>query len=747
MSLSKYFLPAHLGQHAVRTLLGVCVIVLTLLHVSGLWSLGFLNRLENFSYDLRLNMLMPRGVDTRIVIVDIDEKSLNEQGRWPWGRDKLAAMVTTLFDHYHVDALGFDVVFAERDESSGLKKLQQIQQTYLSSNLALAQAIEKVKPQLDYDRIFADSLNDRKVVLGYYFVHGQEAQTQRVGQLPSPVLSKAELGSKPITAGVAQGYGANLPMLQQQAFSAGHFNPQPDKDGITRRVAVLTQYQNDYYEALFVAVARAHLGQAALQPRFARIGVSRRYSGLESFTLADKVIPVDEQLSALIPYRGAQGSFLYVSASDVLNQKVSPEMLRDKIVLVGTTAPGLMDLRATPVQSAYPGVEVHANLIAGILDNSIKARPAYMLGGEFVIVLLAGFLLLVLLHQLNPVQATMAVFLLLAGLLGLSVILWHFANLVLPLAASMVMIGLLYLLNMSYGFFVESRGKRQLARVFGQYVPPEIVREMAGEAESVNMVGESREMTVMFCDIRGFTTISEQMEPAQLGKMMGEFLTPLTQIIHQNRGTIDKYIGDAIMAFWGAPLADSQHARHALQAAMEMHAALQHISDGFAMKGWPALEMGFGLSTGTMVVGNMGSNFRVAYTVMGDAVNLGARLEGLTKLYGVNIVVSESLKQQVPEFAYRYLDTVRVKGKGKPVAIYEPLDETRAGQLRDELALFNEVIRHYRNRNWDLAEVQLLNLQKMSPHPLYAMYLQRIAGYRLNPPDAAWDGVFNLEFK
>lgn len=745
MSFSKSFLLAHHGQHAVRTLLGVCVIVLTLLHVSGLWSLGFLNRLENFSYDLRLNMLMPRGVDTRIVIVDIDEKSLNEQGRWPWGRDKLAGMVTTLFDHYHVDTLGFDVVFAERDESSGLKKLQQIQQGYLNDNTVLAQAIEKLKPQLDYDQIFADSLTGRKVVLGYYFAQGQDARP--VGQLPPPVLTQTDFGSKTVLAESAQGYGANLHGLQQQALTAGHFNPQPDDDGITRRVAVLTRYQDGYYDALSVAVARMYLGQTALQPKFAKIGVSRRYSGLESFGLAGKVIPVDGQLSALIPYRGGQGSFSYVSATDVLSHKVSPELLRGKIVLVGTTAPGLMDLRATPIQSAYPGVEVHANLIAGILDNSIKARPAYMMGGEFVIVLLAGILLLVLLHQLNPIQATMTVSGMLAGLLGLGVLLWKFANLVLPLAASMVMIGLLYLLNMSYGFFVESRGKRQLARVFGQYVPPEIVREMAGEAESVNMVGENREMTVLFCDIRGFTTISEQMEPAQLGKMMGEFLTPLTQIIHQNRGTIDKYIGDAIMAFWGAPLADPQHARHALQAAMEMHAALRHISDGFAMKGWPALEMGFGLNTGAMVVGNMGSSFRVAYTVMGDAVNLGARLEGLTKMYGVDIVVSESLKQQVPEFAYRYLDTVRVKGKGKPVAIYEPLDEIKAGQLHDELTLFNEVMRHYRNRNWDLAEVQLLNLQKMSPHPLYAMYLQRITRYRLNPPDSEWDGVFNLEFK
>ncbi len=717
----------------------------TLLHVSGVLPLGFVNKLENFSYDLRLNLFAPRGIDTRIVIVDIDEKSLNEQGRWPWGRNKLAAMVDTLFDHYHIDTLGFDVVFAERDESSGLKNLQQIQQTYLHDDAALASAIEKVKPQLDYDQIFADSLKGRKVVLGYYFDQGKDAS--HIGQLPHPVLQATDLQNKHVHAETARGYGANLPVLQQQALTAGHFNPQPDKDGITRRVAVLTEYQGGYYDALAVAVAKTHLNQAKLQPQFARIGVSRRYSGLESFGLAGKKIPVDEHVTALIPYRGGQGSFTYFSASDVLNQKASAAALQGKIVLMGTTAPGLMDLRATPVQSVYPGVEVHANLIAGILDNNIKVRPAYMMGGELIMVLLAGFLLLTLLYRLNPVQATVTTLLLLAGISGLSLLLWKFANLVLPLAASMVMIGLLYILNMSYGFFVESQGKRQLARVFGQYVPQELVAEMAENPESVNLAGESREMTVLFCDIRGFTTISEQMDPAQLSQMMSECLTPLTQIIHQNRGTIDKYIGDAIMAFWGAPLPDPQHARHALQAAMQMDTALKHISEGFVIKGWPSVEMGFGLNTGNMVVGNMGSRFRMAYTVMGDAVNLGARLEGLTKLYDVNILVSESFKNQVPDFAYRYLDTVRVKGKDTPVAIYEPLGETISTHQQDELALFREAIRHYRNQNWDLAEMQLLNLQKMAPNPLYALYMQRIANYRNDPPGANWDGVFNLDSK
>ncbi|HQN65881.1 MAG TPA: adenylate/guanylate cyclase domain-containing protein [Methylophilus sp.] len=745
MPFLSYPLIANVKQHAVRTLLSLLVIAAALLHVSGVSPIGFLNKLENFSYDLRLNLLMSRGIDPRVVIVDIDEKSLSEQGRWPWGRNRLAAMVDTLFDYYHIDTLGFDVVFAEKDESSGLKNLLQIQRTYLQDDAALARAIEKIKPQLDYDQVFADSLKGRKVVLGYYFLHNQGAS--KIGQLPQPVLSSAEISNKDSQAETALGFGANLASLQEHALAAGHFNPQPEKDGITRKVALLTPYQGGYYDALSVAVAKAYFNQTKLRPKYARIGVSRRYSGLESIVLADKEMPVDDRLSALVPYRGGQGSFPYVSASDVLNQKVPADTLQGKIVLVGTTAPGLMDLRATPVQSAYPGVEIHANLIAGILDSNIKARPGYMLGAEFIMVLLAGFLLIVLLNRVNPARATLVTLVLLAVIVGSSFVLWQFANLVLPLATSLVLIGLLYILNMSYGFFVESRGKRQLARVFGHYVPPELVEEMAGNPESINLAGESRDMTVLFCDIRGFTTIAEQMDPAQLSLMMSEFLTPLTQIIHQNRGTIDKYMGDAIMAFWGAPLKDPQHARNALQTALQMQAAVKHISDGFVIKGWPPIEMGFGLNSGNMVVGNMGSRFRMAYTVMGDAVNLASRLEGLTKLYDVNIIVSEAMKDQVPEFAYRYLDTVRVKGKDKAVAIFEPLDEGIAGQLQDELVLFREAIRHYRNQDWDLAEMQLLNLQKISPARLYALYIQRIAGFRKNPPDDLWDGVFNLESK
>jgi adenylate cyclase len=503
----------------------------------------------------------------------------------------------------------------------------------------------------------------------------------------------------------ATGYGANLPVIQQSARYAGHFNPEPDADGITRKIAVLIKYGDHYYESLAVAVARAYLQSPVIEAKFATVGADEDYAGLESFNIAGKRIPVDDDVAALVPYRGAQGSFKYISATDVLNNKVKLEALNDKIVLIGTTAPGLLDLRATPVQGSYPGVEVHANLISSILDNNIKARPAYTQGAEFVLLLLVGLLLALFLPVLNPLKATLLTIVVFATVVAINFASWQYANLVLPIASILLMIALIYLLNMSYGFFVESRGKRQLTGLFGQYVPPELVKEMAQNPEVINLKGESREMTVLFSDIRGFTQISEDLNPKQLTQLMNEFLTPMTQIIHSNRGTIDKYMGDAIMAFWGAPLRDKNHAQHALNAALQMNAAIKEISAKFSAKGWPAIRMGFGLNTGSMVVGNMGSSFRMAYTVMGDSVNLGSRLEALTKYYGVDIIVSEFVKAQTPDMLYRELDIVRVKGKDKSVTIFEPLGslEHVTKETVAELSLYREALQHYRNQDWNLA--------------------------------------------
>lgn len=737
-----------LRRHLVRILLSTFIVVLFLLNTAGKIELGFVQPLENIAYDLRLRATMPNTVDKRIVIVDIDERSLKAQGHWPWSRNKLAHLVDALFDQYHIDVLGFDMVFAERDESSGLASLEAIGKTTLNGDRGFQSALDSMRTKLDYDRSFAESLKGRKIALGYVFKYGRD-ETATSGQLPAPTIQAAPEG---IAAIPAAGYTANLPELQKAAAAGGYFSAAlVDEDGIFRRVGLLENYQGKLYESLALAVTRLKLGVAQVNVgQVGGPGVGDDYSGYEWLTVGDKSVPIDEDVAVLIPYRGMQRSFPYVSATDVLDGKVAPETLRNAIVLLGTTAPGLMDLRSTPVGKVYPGVEVHANLIAGMLDQSIKQRPAYTLGIEFLSLLLVGLLLTLLLPALSPMWAALVSSAVLLANLAINLYAWEQANLVLPIASLLLMIVLIFVLNMSYGFFIESRGKRQLAGRFGQYVPPELVEEMAKDPGAFTLEGESREMSVLFSDVRGFTTISEGLDPKQLTHLMNEYLTPMTHVIHHYRGTIDKYMGDAIMAFWGAPLRDEAHARHALLAALDMLENLKEVQAQFAGKGWPAINIGVGINTGMMTVGNMGSEFRMAYTVMGDAVNLGSRLEGLTKEYGVQIIVSEFTRQGIPDFLFRELDCVRVKGKDKPVSIYEPICQVgkeTAAQV-DELALYCEALTLYREQHWDSAAAKFDELHKLYPERyLYEMYIKRIAYFRENPPGNGWDGAFTFKTK
>lgn len=742
-----------ISQHTVRFVLSAAILVLLLLNATGHVHLSAIQKLELFTYDTRLNLLLPEGRDARIVIIDIDEKSLQAEGRWPWGRNKLANLVNTLFDDYQIKVLGFDMVFAEKDESSGLQHLNAIKTQYLATDptlgQALHQAVEALKPTLDFDRLFANSLKNRNVVLGYVFSH--DAAAIGTGALPPASFDASHFKAKPIQWVTESSYSANLADFQANSQAGGYFNINPDADGIMRRVPMLVQHDRKIYQSLSLAMAGAALGAKNIEAGFAKgLGVGKRYAGLEWLKLGQHRIPVDKEVSALIPYRGPQGSFQYLSATDVLTHRVAPELLKNKIVLVGTTAAGLLDLRATPVQNVYAGVEIHANMIAGILDNNIKEYPAYVVGAEALMLLLTGLLLIIGLPLLNPLKATMLTLAMTALATLLNLLAWQQANLVLPLASILLLIAAIYFINMTYGFFVESRGKRQLANLFGQYVPPELVDEMAEHPDAISLEGENREMTVLFSDVRGFTHISEGLDPKALGQLMNDLLTPMTQVIHQHRGTIDKYMGDAVMAFWGAPLPDPHHAKHALQAAIGMIHALEKLQEDFANKGLPPINIGVGINTGLMVVGNMGSAFRMAYTVMGDAVNLGSRLESLTKIYHVPIIVSEFTVRQVPEFAFRPLDWVRVKGREKPVMIYEPiceilqLDKAKNSHLK----LYDEALKLYRNRNWDLAEMQFIHLQQLEPsRALYALYIARIAHFRQYPPANDWDGVFNIETK
>ena len=737
-------------RYFVRMALGLCLGLFFLGHAWQLYRVPLLGVLDAFVYDARLQLTAPGGRDERIVIVDLDEVSLAEIGRWPWGRDRLATLVERLFDDYHIRLLAFDVVFAEPDTSSGLPVLERLAGGELRGEGRFREALERLRPALDHDRRFAEALRERPVVLGYYL--NNFATEQRSGALPPPVLRGEDGAGQSLYATRWTGYGGNLPEFMRSAGSGGHFTPLQDPDGIVRRVPLLVELDGAYYEALSLAVVRRLFDGPPLLPIFAE-GAAQDGLGPEWLALRtaqrDLRIPVDGQLAALIPYRGMQGSFAYLRAADVLLGRVPAEQLRDRIVIVGTTAPGLMDLRSTPVGEAYPGVEIHANLIAGMLDGEIKAKPAYTLALDGLQVTLCVLLLASVLPLLGPWWSTLLGALVCGGLGAANLALWH-AGLAVPVAAAFCASALLYLFNMSWGYFIESRSKRQFADLFGQYVPPELVDEMARDPERYTMAGRNLELTVLFADVRGFTSISEGLEPHELTCLMNAYLGAMTEVIRRHRGTLDKYIGDAIMAFWGAPVADAEHAQHAVQAALEMQRALRALDAKFAARGWPALQIGVGINTGTMTVGDMGSSVRKAYTVMGDAVNLASRIEGLTKQYGVGVAVGEETRGRIAACPFRELDRVRVKGKALPVALFEPLGvQDGINDARHaELDLWQQALGYYRAQLWDEAEARLVLLQKAQPESrLYRLYAERVTHFRQNPPGEGWDGVTTFATK
>ncbi len=728
-------------------------------HAATFYKIGFITRLENIIYDYRLRLTMPGTVDDRVVILDIDERSLDPRalGRWPWSRDKIVGLLQKLFDKYGVVLIGFDVVFAEPDESSGLPVLEKLAKTRLKDVGPFQSALKELRPGLDYDAIFANFLRGRPVVLGYYFNSNDDALES--GALPEPVLPPGTFGNRKIRFAIWKGYGANLPEFQSGAANAGHFNLLVDDDGVSRRVPMLMEYKGGYYEAFSLAIVRLYLGmqdaarnnKTALTLPKVLTGsapepfIKGSYTGLEWLEVGKLRIPVDDEVAALVPYRGPRGSFPYFSLADVWFAKVPVESLKGRIALIGTSAPSLVDLRSAPVDSVYPGVEIHANLVAGMLDGKLKHKPAYMLGAEVLLIALGGVVLTLLIPMLAPLWASAATVTGMALVTLLDVGVWSYAGLVLPLAASVLMTVTLYTVNMAYGYFVETRSKRQFTELFGQYVPPELVGIMAEDPEQYTMAPKSTDLTILFSDVRGFTSISEALSPEHLREYINEYLTDMSNIIRgKYRGTLDKYIGDAIMAFWNAPVEDKDHPRNGVLAALEMLRECGALNEKFTARGWPTLKIGIGVNSGNVRVGDMGSKERRAYTAMGDAVNVASRLEGRTKYYGVGILVGEATRTLVKDVVFKEIDKIKVKGKDEAITIYEPLglEAEVEKKVLDELKLWHQTIRLYRSRQWDRVEVNLLNLHRMNPGcALYELYAKEAAGKRRNPPPAEWDGV------
>ena len=644
-----------LAKHGARIAVSLLPMLFALGHATGLLRISAVQSLENIVYDTKLRLTMPKTLDSRIIIVDIDEKSLAEVGRWPWHRQKLAALTQELLQNQRVSAIGFDLVFAEGDDMR------------------------------EADTQFAQSFLQKNVVLGYYFTSDREARTS--GVLPKPVIQQINLSGRKIRATVWDGFGSNIATLAEAAPLAGFFNAIADDDGVVRSTPLLASFKGDYYESMALAVYRAATGYPSVGPG----SLPNSVDSLGGILIMDSIkltktdisdptktqmqtIKVDDRAAVLVPYRGlggAQGgSFQYISAADILAKRLASEQLRGKIILVGTSAPGLQDLRITPVGQTYPGVETHANVISSMLDGKSIYKPDYAIGVEVALLILVGLALALVLPALTATSALGFSVSMLLVPTALNLFLFSEYGMVFPLATLLLLSFMAYMLNMSYGYFVESRAKRELTQLFGSYVPPQLVDEMVRDPSNHTMKAINKDLTVMFCDLRGFTQLAENMEPIQLQHLLNEVFSRITQVIVGHRGTIDKYMGDCVMAFWGAPVSMPNHAELAVLAALDITQVLVQINAERRTKSLIEVKLGIGINSGMMCVGDMGSFMRRSYTVVGDAVNIASRIEGLTKHYAVDLLAGNSTKLCTPVFDWLLVDTVRLAGKTESLALF-----------------------------------------------------------------------------
>lgn len=696
-------------------------------------------RLDWIIYDMRLfyNLEDNPAPSQDIVLIDMDEKSLSEQGRWPWSRLVMADLVNKLGEA-GVVVTAIDVSFPEPENNPATQVIRYAREQNLDS-AEIISVLEQAEVDLDADSALAEAVGGYDVIPGYIFINDGESK----GAIPPPVATDNEIQARAWGIRSASGYIANIPEVTEAAAGSGFYSVLEDDDGTLRRYNMLFEHDGNIYSSLALETIRLYMFADEIELIGSQAGESYAIEGVR---VADLEIPLDQYGQMLIPFRGRSGQFPSISATDVIEGRVDPAELEGKIAFIGSTAMALFDFRSTPIQSQFPGLEVHPTIAQGILDQNIKHEPWWGYGINLLLVLITGVLFSFILPFLSApfILGISALYLTGYGFINN----WAWSSLGLAMDAT-VIVSLVIMQSIGifvYGFISERFARMQVTDMFGQYVPPELVEQMSESPDhALSFDGDRREMTVLFADIRNFTSISEGMEPAELKDMLNRYFTPMTKIIFDNRGTIDKYIGDLVMAFWGAPLDDPDHARHAIQAAMEMLEETQNLKTKFKAMGYPDIEIGIGLNSGEMNVGNMGSEYRRSYTVLGDNVNLGSRIEGLTKFYGAKLLVGENTYYQCQdEYEFCPVDKVLVKGKEAPVTLYEPLG--KKGEIDPEtlfeMESYQEALEAYYQGYWEDAHRQFFILSKLNPdRGLYKVYAERTSGEH-EPPPEGWDGVF-----
>jgi adenylate cyclase len=718
----------------------------------------FLEELELKAFDLRLRARGPIATSDQVSIVAIDEESLEKVGRWPWSREIMAELVREI-DSHSPRAVGYDISFFDPQENPAQNEILFLAQH--ASELGI-----KVTPELmgylknrlaatnaDLQLALALQNATSAQILGYYFNLAQDAREiahtlDRAASYPiQKTVKNVEATDPPVPH--ARKARTNIDLLVRAASSQAYFNILPDADGTIRRYPLVMGYDEQLYQPL--AAALACLTDPRTPP-----AVLLGPLGLMGVELGDRFVPSDESGRVILNYRGPEKTIPHIPAWKILQKKADSKMLANRFLLVGVTAPAVYDLRVTPYGVAYPGLEVQATALDNILQQDFIRKPGWAPLFDLAAIIGLGLVCLVFLWRVNPVGSVFGFMVLFAGYLALNQYFFvqrlYWLNLIYPMTTFLTC----YLGLNVYRFIFADRQKRQIRQAFSKYLDPNVVKDVVDDPEKLRLGGIKQELTVLFSDIRGFTSISERLSPEALVRLLNDYLSEMTAIVMARRGLLDKYIGDAVMAVFGAPRHYPDHARMGCLVALEMIERLEQLNDKWKAQDWgetgppPPLEIGVGVNTGPMVAGNMGSRERFDYTVMGDNVNLGSRLEGLNKVYKTHIIISQSTLDQLEDgFWVRCLDRVRVKGKGEPVAIYELLGEKIENEPcpLDYLPAYETARQLYEQGHFGEADASFIRLAETVPQdPVLALYRARLEQLKGDPPEN-WDGVYTFTTK
>lgn len=723
---------------------------------------SLLEIVELKTLDLRFKSRGTMKPHDAVVLAVIDEKSLNKEGRWPWPRSKIAKLIDYLSND-GAKVIGFDIGFLEPDENTNLELIDQFQQKIESlqlNNSKIKEFIQERKLRADNDRILANTIrrSRAKIVLGHFFYMNPaalnyrveqkdiERQIERIKNSKYPLIMYDDpqgMAIDPfISAYIPE---ANIDILSQAAHSSGYFNTVADRDGVVRWMPLVFKCGRNIYAPLSIQSVWHYLDQPQLMVKVANYGI-------RGIKMGERFIPTAEDGKMLINYLGPEQTFPHYSLSDIMRGNIPQGTFKDKIVMVGATAIAIYDTRSTPFSSLgeYPGLEIHATVINNIITDNFLKKPKWTTLFDALAILIIGLFTGVVVRRVGALKGILFSSVLFILYILTSYWLFMYWGIWVTIIYPLLTLVLVYISLTVYHYLTEERERKKIKGAFTYYVSSSVVNEMLKHPEKLKLGGDRKDLSVLFSDIRGFTTIAERLTPEEVVHLLNEYLTVMTDIVLKNDGLLDKYIGDAIMALYGAPLDLPDHPIRACHSALEMMTELERLNQKWIAEGKHPIDIGIGINTGPMIVGNMGSVERFDYTAMGDSVNLGSRLEGANKSYKTNIIISEFTFERVKNnFTCMELDSVRVKGKKRPVKIYSLVGYENLPNIQEEVInQFNQGIAFYKKKKWDKAINIFENITAIDPD-LYAayVYIERCLDLKKNPPPPDWDGVYTMTTK